>query len=504
MAKIYFCLHGHFYQPPRENPWTNQIEREESASPFPNWNERIYQECYKPNTEAVIINEKGEVVRTINNFEYISFNFGPTLFEWIRKEHPETFEKILNADKISCEKFNGKGNAIAQVYNHIIMPLATDRDKLTQIRWGKEYFKYFFKRDSEGIWLSETAVNYSTIDILIKENIKFIILDPLQALRYRKAGDSQWIDVSDGSINTKVCYRYYSKSFPEKYISIFFYDSNISKNISFGDLAYSSERILGAIKSASDQIADEIQLINVSVDGETFGHHKKFTERALAYLLTELLSQNDINIINYSKYLELYPPVYEVELKAGTNDEGTSWSCAHGVERWKNDCGCVTGGMPGWNQKWRSPLRDALNSLRDKLTVIFELEGRKFLKNVWNARDDYIKLMIDNSKENIESFFAIHGLRKLDESEIQKCSQLLEMEKYSQFMFTSCGWFFADIGGLEARKILEYSKRALEFAENISDIDLHSEFLEKLEMAKSNLEEFRNAKEIFLNLKRER
>lgn len=501
MSNLFFCLHGHFYQPPRENPWTNEIEPEDSAAPYENWNERIYNECYKPNTEAVVVDDKGEVVKTVNNFEYINFNFGPTLFEWIRLKHPDTFYKILKADELSCDKYGGKGNAIAQVYNHIIMPLATDRDKVTQIRWGRKYFEHFFKRETEGIWLSETAVNYSTIEILIDEGIKFIILDPSQASKCRKIGETEWIDVSNGSVNTKMPYRCFSQKNPEKFINIFFYDASLSKGVSFGDLAYSSESFYQAINSASYHGLDIPQLINISVDGETFGHHKKFTERTLAYLFTELLPKKNYQIINYSKFLELFPPTFEVELKAGINDEGTSWSCAHGVERWKSDCGCVTGGMQGWNQKWRTPLREALNSLRDKLSVIYEQEGRKYLKNVWDARNDYIEIMIDNTKDKKDIFFNKHQLKNLTTDEIQKCMLLLEMQKYSLFMFTSCGWFFADIGGLESRKILEYAKRAIELGEFISGIDLQSEFLEKLQAAKSNIPEIKNAKEIFLNLK---
>ncbi|MCX7834399.1 MAG: DUF3536 domain-containing protein [Ignavibacteria bacterium] len=501
MTDFYFCLHCHFYQPPRENPWTNEYEKELSAYPFDNWNERIYQDCYKQNTEAKIIDNTGKVVKLLNNFEYINFDFGPTLCEWMRKKHPDTFQKILEADKLSCEKFNGKGNAIAQVYNHIIMPLATDRDKITQVKWGKKYFKHFFKRETEGMWLSETAVNYRTIDVLIDEGIKFIILDPMQAERFRKLGESEWKDLSNTTINTKMPYRCYSKKNPKKYIDVFFYDSFLSKNIAFGSVAYSSENFFEAIKATSNINSDIPQLINAAVDGETFGHHKPNTERTLAHLFLELLPQRNYKVINYSKYLELFPPTYEVELKSGTNDEGTSWSCAHGVERWKSDCGCNTGRMFGWNQKWRAPLREALNSLRDKLSIVFEFEGKGLLKDVWEARNDYIHIMIDNSPESINEFFSKHQCKQLKEDEIQKCLLLLEMEKCSLFMFTSCGWFFDDIGGLEARKILEFSKRAIELAERVSNIDLKTEFLEKLESAKSNLPEFQNGKEIFLNLR---
>lgn len=498
--RIYLTIHGHFYQPPRENPRTNEVPKEESALPFHDWNERIYQECYKPNTEAIIINEKGEVLKRINNYEYLSFNFGPTLFEWIKTKHRKTFDKIIEADRKSFESKNGHGNAIAQVYNHIIMPLANKRDKETQVKWGLKYFRHYFGRESEGIWLSETAVNYETIEVLINENIRYIILDPSQALKCRKIGDAAYLDVAYGNINPKVPYRCYSKIDTSKYIDIFFYDGPISKNIAFDDLVWNAERLLNRIDAAKIPGISVPQLLSIAIDGETFGHHKKFSERTIAYLFYELAEKHGYKIVNFSEFLEIHPPDWEVVLKDGYNLEGSSWSCLHGVDRWKKDCGCTTGSKPGWNQKWREPLRNSLNSLRDKLSVIYEMKGRDYFTDVWEARNDYISILLDNSPDNENIFFLKHCKRELTKEEKEFCLRLLEMQKFALYMFTSCGWFFADIGGLESKKNLEYAKYSIELGESISGMDLHKDFLEQLEMAQSNLPEMKNGKEIYLKL----
>jgi len=335
------CIHGHFYQPPRENPWTNEIELQLSAAPFHDWNERIMQECYKPNTEAIIINlQTGKVLERVNNFEYLNFNFGPTLLNWIKEKHPNTFVKIIEADKKSVEQHNGHGNAIAQVYNHIIMPLANIRDKITQIKWGLRDFEFNFSRKSEGIWLAETACNQATIELLIEEGIKYIILDPSQAFKIKRFPKGDWEDVIDHNINTKFPYRCYSEKNTNKFINIFFYDGPLSRNIAFDDIIYSAERMMERFESIFSNDENKSQLVSVAVDGETFGHHKHFTERTIAYLLTKLAPLKNINVVNFGEYLELNPPESEVKIKPGVKGEGTSWSCVHGVGRWKENCGC--------------------------------------------------------------------------------------------------------------------------------------------------------------------
>ncbi len=496
----YICIHGHFYQPPRENPWTEEYEKEDSAAPFHNWNERIFQECYKPNTEAVIVDNTGKVLRRVNNYEYLSFNFGPTLLDWIKKKHPDTLQKIIEADRASVKAHRGHGNAIAQVYNHIIMPLANKRDKITQVKWGLKDFEYHYGRKPEGMWLAETACNNATLDVLIDEGIKFVILDPSQASQIRKTGSTVREDVSGGRIDTKIPYRYFSKT-GTGVIDIFFYDGGLSKGLAFDDVVYDSVRLMERIEGAFPPDYGKDGIVSLAVDGETFGHHKHFTERTIAYLLSEYAESRGYKVVNFAEYLSKHEPEYEVLLNEGPAGEGTSWSCVHGVGRWKEDCGCNTGGLPGWNQKWRKHLRDALNLLNGKLGLFYEIEAKKYLNSVWDARNDYIDIILNPDDESVtNAFFKKHSRMKLDSSERLLMLYLLEMQKYSMLMFTSCGWFFSDIGGLESKKILEYAKRAVEIAEEISGLDFDEEFMEILSFAKSNKPEYGTGKDIYLKL----
>lgn len=494
---INICIHGHFYQPPRENPWTGEIEIQESAKPYHDWNERIWDECYKPNSEADIINDEGKIVLEVNNYEYINFNFGATLLAWIKNKHPETYNKIIGADKNSLLSHNGHGNAIAMCYNHMIMPLANFNDKITQVRWGLADFKYHFGRDSEGIWLPETACNRETIEVLINEGVKYIILDTSQAQKIRKAGEDIWKDVSDNSINPKLPYRCYSEINKQKYIDIFFYDGPVSKAVAFDDVLQSSQNLLNKIFNAADKDINKAQLISVATDGETFGHHKKHAERTLAFFLKSLAPQNNLKIVNFGEYLELHPPEYEVKIKTGDNGEGTSWSCAHGVKRWKEDCGCGGGG--GWHQQWRKPLRESLDWLRDQLIVLYENIGGIIFKDVWKARNEYISVLL-GGESAMYNFFTENSLRKLSKADEAIAIKLLEMQKYSMLMYTSCGWFFSEISGLETVKILEYASRAIELARDITGISLEEEFEHMLSRAKSNIPRYRNGRGVYEKL----
>ncbi|MCE1165873.1 MAG: DUF3536 domain-containing protein [Bacteroidetes bacterium] len=495
----YLCIHGHFYQPPRENPWTEEYGKEESAAPFFNWNERIYQECYKPNTEAVIVDNTGKILKRVNNYEYLNFNFGPTLLDWMQKKHPDTLQKIIDADRASV-KTRGHGNAIAQVYNHVIMPLANKRDKITQVKWGTKDFVSRFGRKPEGIWLAETACNNATLDVLIEEEIRYVILDPSQASKIRKTGSSAREGVSDGTIDTKRPYRYFSKS-GTGFVDVFFYDGGLSRRLAFDDIVYDSVKLMSAIDETFPADYGKDGLVSLAVDGETFGHHKHFTERTIAYLLSEYAGTKGYETVNFAEYLSKHEPEYEVLLNEGPSGEGTSWSCVHGVSRWKEDCGCNTGGLPGWNQKWRKHLRDALNLLNGKLGLFFEIEGKKYLNDVWEARNDYIDIILNPGDDTVlNSFIEKHSRMKLNSGEALVVLYLLEMQKYAMLMFTSCGWFFSDIAGLESRKILEYAKRAVEIAEKISGLDFDEEFLEILSFAKSNKTEYGTGKDIYLRL----
>lgn len=494
--KTFLCIHGHFYQPPRENAWSNEIEPQPSAAPFHDWNERILQECYKPNSEAVITDEHDSVIRRVNNYEYFNFDFGPTLLQWIQKKHPHTYEKIIEGDKISTKLHNGHGNAIAMVYSHIIMPLASKRDKVTQVKWGIADFKFHFGREPEAIWLPETACNEETLEVLIDENIKYIILDPSQAEKVRKIHKGKWKDVSHSNIESEISpFRCYLKNSKVKYINIFFYDGPLSKNIAFDDHIFDSQKLLERINQSA--VNADGKLLSVAVDGETFGHHKHYTERTLSYLFSELLPGADFKLVNYGEYLESHKPVYEVKIKEGINGEGTSWSCLHGVGRWKEDCGCGRSD-DSKSQQWRKPLRESLDWLRDELVIIYESIGNNFFKDVWNARNDYVNILLDHDKENLERFFYFNAKKFLDGDETEICVKLLEMQKFSMMMFTSCGWFFSDISGIETIQILQYAARAIELAKEVSQINLEEEFLHKLSYAESNLKNYGNGKDLYL------
>lgn len=495
---INICLHGHFYQPPRENPWTGEIELQESAKPFHDWNERIYSECYKPNSEAEIINDQGIVEDHFNNYEILNFNFGANLLAWIKNKHPETYSKIIEADKQSIAKHNGHGNAIAMCYSHMIMPLANENDKITQVKWGLADFKYNFGRDSEGIWLPETAVNYDTVEVLINESVKYIILDTSQAKSIRKSGDDEWEDVSNNTVNPKEPYRCFSKKDKDKYIDVFFYDGPVSKSVAFDDVLASSKNILLKIFQAADKDIDTEQLISIATDGETFGHHKRFAERTLAYFMKALVPENNLKIVNFGGYLALNPPTREVILNTGSNDEGTSWSCPHGVKRWKANCGCGGGG--GWNQEWRKPLRDSLDWLSEHLIRIFTTLGKEYFKDVWQARNEYIDVLLDTSKESISRFLTSTSIRILTGPEVNTALKLLEMQKYAMLMYTSDGWFFSEISGIETLKILEYASRAIEIAKEITNISFEEEFLKRLSLSESNLPEYVNGQGVYEKL----
>ncbi|MBW4545492.1 MAG: DUF3536 domain-containing protein [Symplocastrum torsivum CPER-KK1] len=493
---VYVTVHGHFYQPPRENPYLDTIERQPSATPFHDWNERIHHECYRPNAFARVLNERGEVVGIVNNYEYLSFNIGPTLMSWLERYDVEVYQRILEADRKSAERLNGHGNAIAQVYNHIIMPLANERDKYTQIRWGKEDFRSRFGRDPEGMWLAETAVDYATLEALVAEEIKFIILAPSQAERCRPLPNddqpvTQWLEVGGSQIDPTRPYRCFLAD--GKYIDIFFYDGPISRDMGFNDVLSYSPHFLGRLGQAVRGDHRPAQLISVATDGETFGHHKGGTEKCLAYAFTQEIPNRGWTVTNFAHYLSINPPTWEVVLKPVT-----AWSCAHGVERWQEDCGCGGGGA--WNQKWRRPLRDALDWLRDRLAKVYEETGRQLFRDPWAARDEYIKVMRDRSPANVESFLDRHRNHKLSPAEQIDALRLLEMQRHALLMYTSCGWFFEELSRPEGVQILRYASHALELAGDVAGVQLEKGFLRRLALAPSNVDFFKTGLEVYRQL----
>ena len=500
MTGVFVTVHGHFYQPPRENPYLDAIERQPSAAPCHDWNERVHQECYRPNAFARILNDRGEVIRIVNNFEYLSFNIGPTLMSWMERYDVEVYQRILEADRLSCDRLNGHGNAIAQVYNHIILPLANEQDKITQVRWGIDDFRARFQRDPEGMWLAETAVDYPTLKVLVEEGIKFIILAPSQAQRCRplptpEDANPQWTEVGGGQIDPIQPYRCFipDGNPNHDYIDIVFYDGPISRDMGFNHVMDSSQHFSSRIGRAVRGDHREAQLISVATDGETFGHHKAGAEKALAYALTTEFNQNGWNVTNFSHYLSHHPPTWEVVLKPVT-----AWSCSHGVDRWQDDCGCGGGGL--WHQKWRRPLRDSLNWLRDQLIELYNERGNQLFIDPWAARNAYVRVMRDRSPSNIQAFLDEHQSHPLNDDERIDALRLLEMQRHSLFMYTSCGWFFDEISRPEGTQILRYAARAIELAGAVAGIQLEEPFMQQLSRAPSNVEQFGHGDRIYREL----
>ncbi len=493
--KKYLTIHGHFYQPPRENPWLEAIELQDSALPFHDWNERINKECYNPNSVSKIVDSRNRILDIVNNYEHISFNFGPTLLSWMEQFAPLTYERIIKADIESIAEHDGHGNAMAQVYNHIIMPLANENDKITQVKWGIKDFEYRFGRKPEGMWLAETAVDDDTLRVLEENGIKFTVLSPYQALKIRKEDDKDWTDVSWGNIDPARSYRYYIKSAPGKFIDLFFYDGAISKSVAFDELLKDGNKFAKRLRDGVSDCRDYPQLVNIATDGESYGHHTKFGDMALAYVLQIKAKEEGFTITNYGEYLENCRSDYEVDIK-----QASSWSCFHGVGRWKEDCGCSTGGHPGWNQKWRKPLRDALDYLRDELAKLFETEGPKyFSKNCWDVRNNYIDVILDRSSLSVNKFHKENFLPDLSDEDKVKAMELLEIQRQAQLMYTSCGWFFSEISGIETVQIMKYAARAMQLAAVFTKKDFETRFTEILSEAKSNITEYGTGRDIFNN-----
>lgn len=474
----YVCIHGHFYQPPRENAWLEVVELQDSAAPFHDWNERINFECYARNTAARVLDEERLISKIINNYAHISFNFGPTLLSWLEKADSETYREILAADRLSMERFGGHGNAIAQAYNHLIMPLANNRDRETQVRWGIADFEHRFGRKPEGMWLPETAVDTPTLELLAANGIRFTILAPRQAKAFCKIGDEAWTPLNE-SVDPRR--PYHCELSGGKSIALFFYDGNVAKDVAFNGLLSSGERFAKRMTGVfSDD--ESPQLAHIATDGESYGHHHRFGEMALAHCL-DYIEQHDLAVLtNYGEFLEKYPPEYEVQIY-----DNSSWSCVHGVERWRADCGCNTGGQPGWNQSWRAPLRNALDWLRDELLVLFEKEVSPLVCDIWDARNDYIQLILDRSAENVNRFIRRHAAKQLTPKEKTSLLRQLEIQRHCMLMYTSCAWFFSEVSGIETNQVLQYALRAICHARNETGLDLEPASVQWLEKVPSNV-----------------
>jgi alpha-amylase/alpha-mannosidase (GH57 family) len=487
--ECFACIHCHFYQPPRENPWLETVESQDSASPYHDWNERIARECYLPNGASRILDSERRIAKIVNNYSRISFNFGPTLLSWMEERAPEGYQRILEGDRESQKLFSGHGAALAQAYNHIILPLANARDKRTQILWGLKDFRHRFARDPEGIWLPETAVDTETLEILAAEGIKFTILAPRQAGQLRIDNDSPWIDLEYGADSRHP----YACNLPSgRTIGLFFYDGALATAVAFEKLLFSGENFARRLLSHFDPEGDSTQLMHVATDGETYGHHHPHGDMALAYALQYIEENKLARLTNYGEYFALHPPAQEIRIK-----EKTSWSCAHGVARWEADCGCNAGGGPGWNQQWRRPLRDAFDWLRDDLVADYERSANLLLKDPWSARDDYIDTVLDRSLSSVADFLRRHSLRRLSAVEEVHALRLLELQRHLMLMYTSCGWFFDEPTGTETVQVLQYAARAVQLGQQLFGRDCEQEFLKRLEPVRSNIPEFGGGRDIY-------
>jgi len=497
----FLIVHGHFYQPPRENPWTGIVEVEPGAAPFHDWNERIYSECYRPNGFASLVDEATGEEREVNNYENISFNFGPTLLTWLEANHLATYARIIAADTGSALKRAGHGNALAQAYGHAILPLCNERDLHTQLRWGLADFRHRFARDPEALWLPETACNDEVMHALIEEGLRFVILAPHQAARYRTRGPgdgvqspnaTEWLDADERAIHTSVAYSYFHRDGSNRSIGVFFYDGPTSRAIAFENLLKSSRELVDRLA----QTAGAKAMINIATDGETYGHHFKFGELCLAHALEIEAPSRGFEIANYGEFLAGHPPQFEVEIDSGKDGEGTSWSCVHGIGRWIRHCGCHTGGEPGWNQRWRAPLRRTLDFLRDENAVLFEATRGELFIDPWRARDDSIALILDQFHSR-ELFLHDQAGRWLSADEQWRALSYLELQRVLLLMYTSCGWFFNDISGIETIQILKYAGRAIDLMAQLGLPSVQERFLEILSEAKSNRPEMGTGREIY-------
>ena len=487
----YICIHAHFYQPPRENPWLETIEYQDSAYPYHDWNQRITAECYQPNAVSRILDGSGRIDQIVNNYSKISFNFGPTLLSWLAAEEPETYGLILEADKESRERFSGHGSAIAQGYNHAILPLCNYRDKITQITWGIKDFQFRFGRMPESLWLPETAVDLETLDLMKQMGLKFAILAPSQAKRVRKRGERNWRNVSNQNIDPSMAYEIRLPT--GRKMALFFYDGPISGAVGFEKLLSDGGAFANRLMGAFSADRKWPQIVHIATDGETYGHHHRFGDMALAYALHSIETGTFACLTNYGEYLEKHPPTHMVEIW-----ENSAWSCVHGVGRWKENCGCNSGMHPGWQQNWRAPLREALDWLRDQMEDLFEDDADNYLRDPWAARSDYVDVILDRAPESVERFLANHATRKLSPDECVRVLKLLELQRHAMLMYTSCGWFFDEISGIETVQILQYAGRTIQLSEELfGKNNIECTFLDILQKAPSNIPDHGNGRNVY-------
>ena len=465
---IRLVVHGHFYQPPRENPWTEQVGREAGAAPYHDWNERIADECYRPNGYARIVDDHNRVVAVVDNYEHLSFNMGPTLLSWLQVWSPDAYARMREADRQN-------GGAIAQAFSHSILPLAGRDETRIQVRWGLADFRHRFGRDAEGMWLPECAVDDMVLEVLAEEGVAFTILAPGQAAACRRLGGGDWNDVDDGSIDTRHPYRWFHPDGSGRHVDLIFYEGGLSHALAFNLGGLSSRLFLDQVRATA---GEDGGLVTVATDGETFGHHHRFGERLIAHALTVEAPASGIEVVNAAQIVRTTTPSHEARVRT------SSWSCAHGVGRWKEDCGCETGGEPGWNQAWRAPLRAALDVTRDAVLDAWHRLAPTVLVDPGKALDAYVGIVLHESSNDA---FAAHHLRSGATARARRTAfTLLEARRHAMSMYASCGWFFNDLAGIETIQVLRYAARVFDLLGELGVDPPEEAFFVLLRRARSN------------------
>ena len=487
MTDKWVCIHGHFYQPPRENPWLEVIEPQPSAHPYRDWNERVTAECYRPNTAARVVDGGNQIIDIVDNYQRMSFNVGPTLMAWLADHAADVYAALIAADRASVARFGGHGSAMAQAYNHMIQPLASARDRATQVRWGIADFVHHFGRRPEGMWLPECAVDTASLEALAAEGIAFTVLAPHQARAWRPPGGAWRTQPIEPG-------RAYRCALPSgRAIDLFFYDGGTAQAVAFERLLANGHQIVARMTNRGAIEGGGPLLCHIATDGETYGHHHRYGDMGLAWALQQVEhGWNGTRLTNYAEFRARHPATWEVQIA-----EDSSWSCAHGTARWRDDCGC-NGGRAGWNQRWRRPLRDTLDWLRDKVATALDHVGGLLFRDPWAARDAYISVVLERSAAARGRFLAEHAAHPLSVDERVRALSMMEMARHAMLMFTSCGWFFDELSGIETVQCLRYAARAAELLDGLGGTSIEPELIDRLSAASSNLEEEGDGRAVWL------
>jgi alpha-amylase/alpha-mannosidase (GH57 family) len=484
---VSLVIHGHFYQPPRENPWTDEMPREPGATPFHDWNERIHAESYRANAYARIFHGVDKVKALVNNYERLTFNFGPTLARWIERHDPLTIQRIREGDAAQIARL-GKGGGLAQIWGHPIAPLLAPHDLRTQILWGLHDFRQRFGRDAEGMWLPETAANSATLEALIDAGVRFTILAPEQVEAVRRPG-KDWVPVTANTVETHRLYRWPHPDGSGRSLALAIFDGPVSRDLAFGKAARDSHDFLEAVRKAAERAGTEPRpLVVAASDGELYGHHKKFADLTLAYTTQVAAAPAGVEITNLAAFLESHPPTWEARLHTGPGGEGTAWSCSHGVGRWRRHCGCAMDASRGWRQDWRGPLRDALDLLRDRAARFFTDVGGDIFQDPWQARDEFGAVVDAPPEQRLAHLKPLgrRGLKHKQADIAERALGLMEMQRSLLLMYASCGWFFDDIAGLESTIDLRRAGHAVDIWRSLGGRPPEKDFLDILAGAKSN------------------